>query len=215
MNHVNNVKWKITKAIIPDFVFSDLGCIYFLSVRYHLQKPEYIANRIKGIPSKYTHRILLVLVDSDDHADALKELNIVCISNNMTLLLAWSNREAARYIETFKAYENKSPDIIRERPKESYKQIAVECLTTIRYISTTNANNLIKNYGTMKNILLTSPEQLSLIPGMGEKKIRRVIDVFNRPFVSTPYKQRSSTPYSRKDQNIKELVKRLDKEYNQ
>ena len=40
--------------------------------------------------------------------------------NDMTLLLAWSNLEAARYLETLKAYENKSPDSIRGRVDDDY-----------------------------------------------------------------------------------------------
>lgn len=212
MRFLNNVKWKATKAIIPDFVFSDTGCIYFLSIQFHLLKPEYILNRIRGIPGKYVQRILIVLVDSDDHTESLKDLNLQCIINNLTLILAWSNREAARYVETFKAYEHKSADIIKEKPKESSKQRAVECLTTIRHISTTNANNLIKSLGTMGKVFKSSPEHLSLVPGLGEKKIRRLLQVFNNPFVATPLKKQKRAV---SQNNIRDIVKRLDNDFSQ
>ena len=35
-----------------------------------------------------------------------------------TILLTWTLQEAARYIETLKIYEYKTPDKLKERPKE-------------------------------------------------------------------------------------------------
>lgn len=45
--------------------------------------------------------------------------------NHICVYVLYSNEEAARYLETYKAYENKPPDILKER---------VESDTTARVI---------------------------------------------------------------------------------
>ena len=64
--------------------------------------------------------MLLLLVDTDDNIRSLQELNHFCFLNDLTLLLAWSREEAARYIETLKAYEKKSPESIQERVEKEF-----------------------------------------------------------------------------------------------
>ena len=50
-------------------------------------------------------RVLLVLVDDEHNLQSLLELNKLAFSNGYTLILAWSNLECARYLETLKFYE--------------------------------------------------------------------------------------------------------------
>lgn len=85
------------------------------SLRYHRIHPEYILDRMSRLARLYILRVLLVLVDVDDYHDVLRELNRNAILNDYTLMLAWSFEEAARYLETYKAFENKPPDLIREK----------------------------------------------------------------------------------------------------
>jgi Binding domain of DNA repair protein Ercc1 (rad10/Swi10) len=60
-------------------------------------------------------RLLLCLVDTEDNVKLLLELNKLAVVKGFTLLLAWTWQEAARYLETFKAYENKPPTSIQEK----------------------------------------------------------------------------------------------------
>ena len=50
-------------------------------------------------------RVLLVLVDDEHNLQALQELNKLAFAHSYTLILAWSNIECARYLETLKFYE--------------------------------------------------------------------------------------------------------------
>ena len=52
---------------------------------------------------------LLSKVDVKDPHLSLKELALLCILTNFTLMVAWSPEEAGRYLETYKIYENKPP----------------------------------------------------------------------------------------------------------
>ena len=49
-------------------------------------------------------------------------LNKLCVVNDASLVLAWSELEAARYLETFKAYEGKDASSIQKRKKETIEE---------------------------------------------------------------------------------------------
>jgi hypothetical protein len=58
-----------------------------------------------------------------------------------------SNQEAARYLETYKMYENKNPDIIKERVKEDHFSKVMDTLTSVRSVNKTDVHNLLENFG--------------------------------------------------------------------
>jgi len=109
------------------------GCALFLSLKYHALNPYYIGDRVKNLNkqpqycnnyadsttsrTKTTPRILLVLVDEDkrnNYASPVAKLSTYCMKPNvnMTLIVAFSEVEAARYLEGFKKWETKAPDVI-------------------------------------------------------------------------------------------------------
>lgn len=67
--------------------------------------------------------------------------------NDLTLVCAWSNEEAARYIETYKAYENKAPDAIKERVENDYLSKLTDGLTQIPSINKTDIVTLASTFG--------------------------------------------------------------------
>ena len=58
-------------------------------------------------------------MDVADPHHSLKHLTRICILADLTLMLAWSAEEAGKIIETYKAYENKPPDMIMERSESA------------------------------------------------------------------------------------------------
>ena len=101
-----------------DFVLGKRTAALYLSLRYHLLHPQYLRARIAalreatggeggGSGDTFQQHIVLCLVDVDDCESALLGINRLVLRCRCTLVLAWSLAEAARYLETFKAYENK------------------------------------------------------------------------------------------------------------
>lgn len=58
-----------------------------------------------------------------------------------------SNLEAARYLETFKIYENKPADSIMGKVEEDYESRLTDCMTSIRTINKRDVKNLGTTYG--------------------------------------------------------------------
>lgn len=69
-------------------------------------------------------------------------------------MLAFSIEEAARYLETFKVYENKPASSIMEKVGEDYMAKFVDVLTSIRSVNKTDAGTLACNFGSLKALVL-------------------------------------------------------------
>uniref|UniRef100_A0A8C0X923 ERCC1-like central domain-containing protein n=1 Tax=Castor canadensis TaxID=51338 RepID=A0A8C0X923_CASCN len=119
LKFVRNVPWEFGD-VIPDYVLGQSTCALFLSLRYHNLHPDYIHQRLQSLGKNFALRVLLVQVDVKDPQQALKELAKMCILADCTLVLAWSPEEAGRYLETYKAYEQKPADLLMEKLEQDF-----------------------------------------------------------------------------------------------
>mmetsp|Transcript_36783 Transcript_36783/g.35515 ORF Transcript_36783/g.35515 Transcript_36783/m.35515 type:complete len:84 (-) Transcript_36783:62-313(-) len=69
--------------------------------------------------------------------------------------MCWSFDEAAKYIQTLKAYENKSQSILEgKNVPGTHMEQATEALSSIRRINKRDAQKLLLNYGSLQDIIL-------------------------------------------------------------
>jgi DNA excision repair protein ERCC-1 len=183
---VKNVSLEFRDGLVPDYVINASCCVLFLSVRYHLLHGGYLADRLARVkaddPTPYKTTVVLCLVDVDDNEIALREINRVVLLSKCTLVLAWSWPEAARYIETLKAYENKSASLIKEKVDADFLPQANDVFTTVRSVNKTDVVTLLSTFGSVQGVLTASMEELSLCPGIGAKKVRHLLETFQEPF---------------------------------
>lgn len=181
LNHFKLLPWEY--ADIPaDYVVGNTTCALFLSLKYHRLHPEYIYARIRLLGGKYNLRIVLIMVDIPNHEDSLKELSKTSIINNLTLILCWSAAEAAHYLELFKSSENAQPTAIRTQQAQSYKDSLVDFVTVPRAVNKSDAASLISTFGSLQNAVNAQPEQISSVPGWGEKKVRQWCNAVREDF---------------------------------
>ena len=184
LKHVRNVPWEYGE-IIPDYQLGERQCALFLSLRYHNLNPDYIHERLKLLGNNYDLRVILVHVDIKHCKHNLKELGKIGLLAGCTLILTWSAEEAGRYLETYKQYENKPPDILQERVETDYFAKIQDVLTTIKSINKTDAITLLSTFGSLQNIINASKDEIVLCPGFGEQKAQRLHKVFHEPFKRT------------------------------
>lgn len=181
LNHIKLLPWEY--ADIPaDYVVGATTCAMFLSLKYHRLHPEYIYARVKQLAGKYNLRLVLVMVDIQNHEDSLRELSKTSIINNLTLILCWSAPEAAHYLELYKSSENAQPTAIRAQQPQTYKESLVEFVTVPRSINKSDAASLISTFGSMQNAINAQPEQISAVPGWGEKKVQQWCNAVREDF---------------------------------
>lgn len=181
LNYIKLLPWEY--ADIPaDYVIGGTTCALFLSLKYHRLRPEYIYTRIRLLGGKYNLRIILIMVDVPNHEDSLKELSKTSMINNLTLILCWSAPEAAHYLELFKSSENAQPTAIRTQQPQSYKDSLVDFVTVPRSVNKSDAASLISTFGSLQNAINAQPEQISSVPGWGEKKVRQWCNAVREDF---------------------------------
>ena len=191
LRHIRNVPFAYTK-IAPDYIVGPNRCALYLSFKYHNLHPNYIHRRVAELKSDFDLRILLCLVDVEDNASILLFLNKVCCINNLTMILAWSEQEAARYLETFKAFEGKDATTIQKKKEVTFSEQVADAIGCIRSVNKTDAATLTSQFGTLRKVMNATMEDIRLCPGIGEKKARRLHEAFNKPFSSAIAKKRKA-----------------------
>ncbi|XP_065511299.1 DNA excision repair protein ERCC-1 isoform X2 [Caloenas nicobarica] len=182
LKFIRNVPWEFGD-VVPDYVLGQSSCALFLSLRYHHLNPGYIHERLRHLGRSYGLQLLLL---QKDPQQALKELAKVCILTDCTLLLAWSPEEAARYLETYKAYEQKPPDLLKERVEQDFLSRMTDCLSSVKSVNKPDALSLLTAFGSLANVVRASREDLSLCPGIGPQKAKRLFDILHEPFLKPP-----------------------------
>lgn len=181
LNNIRSLPWEYSD-IPSDYVLGNTTCALFLSLKYHRLHPEYVYSRIRALGGKYNLRILLTMVDIQNHEESLKELSKTSLINNLTLILCWSAQEAGRYLELFKSYEHASPTSIRAHQATSYADKLVEFITVPRSINKTDAVGLVSSFGSVRAAVNARPEEIGMIAGWGETKVQRWCSTVRDPF---------------------------------
>ena len=189
LNFIRNVPFQYS-TMVPDYILSSQRCALFLSIKYHNLHPEYIHRRIAELKTDFKLRILLVLIDVEDNANTLLQLNKIAVVHSLTLILAWSEEEAARYLETYKAFDGKDATMIQKREQTNFVDQVADVLGTLRSVNKTDSAQLLSQFGSIKAIMAASVDELVLCPGVGEKKVRRMFEAFHKPFSSKRAKER-------------------------
>ncbi|KAI0701701.1 restriction endonuclease type II-like protein [Earliella scabrosa] len=168
--------------ILADYQVGRTTGVLFLSLRYHRLHPEYIHQRIEKLGHTYNLRILLLMCDVSEHQDPIRELTKICLINEITVMVAWNAEEAGYYLATYKQFEHKPPDLIKERVDKDYHSMLRTALTSISKVNKTDVETLRTSFGSFATISRASSEQLQNLPGFGQVKAKRIQDAFNKPF---------------------------------
>lgn len=181
-------------ADIPaDYQLGNTTCALFLSLKYHRLHPEYIYKRIQDFHGKYNLRIILVLVDITNHEASLKELSKTSLINNVTLIVCWSAAEAGRYLDLYKTYEHASPTMIKGIQSTAHSDKLIDFITVPRSVNKTDALCLVSNFGSIRTAVNARPEEILLLQGWGQTKVKAWYQAVNEPLRNRKAQKRGIT----------------------
>ncbi|KAL3758314.1 hypothetical protein ACHAWU_004279 [Discostella pseudostelligera] len=204
IEHIRNVPYKFSE-LVPDYIMAATRCALFLSLRYHNLHPTYIHRRIAELKTDFEYRMLLCLVDVEDNASPILFLNDLCVQNNFTLILAWSEEEAARYLETVRAFDGKDPTpVIGKHEPKTHIEKVIRALGSIPSVNKSDASQLLTQFGCFRNLVNASVDELGVCPGIGPKKVRRLYEAFHRPFSKDNAKKKKEKISEKVDEDEEE-----------
>ena len=179
--------------MVSDFAISNTTVALYLSIKYHKLNPEYLIGRMEAVKRHYRLRLVLIQIDDIDCELALLRIQTLCVSNGFTAICAYTEEEAARYLEIYKKNEKRGSEDIEEKKNLDYVSRATDTLTQIRGVNKSDVKNLLRNFNSVGSILDAPMEELALCVGIGEKKIARMHTAFNEPFFASQSKTEGET----------------------
>ncbi|CAB9509999.1 excision repair protein ERCC-1 [Seminavis robusta] len=189
LNFIRNVPFAYSR-MVPDYLLSPTSCALFLSLKYHNLHPQYIHKRIAELRTDFQLRVLLVLVDMDDNQSTLLYLNKLAVQQNFTMILAWTEEEAARYLESYKALDGNDCSLIMRKEKTNFADQAADFLAGGTGVNKTDAASLLSQFSSVKAIMAATKDELGMVPGLGQVKVTRLHDAFHKPFSSKRQRER-------------------------
>lgn len=175
-------------AELFDFCVPPSVALLFLSLSFHNLHPDYLFGRMEPLKrAGYRFLGLLVLVDSESNYElGLTKIQSLAVANQFTTLLAFSEEEAARYLESFKLLQNKPVDDIEGRRAVDYLPRCIDALGKISLVNRRDTCTLLRNFKSMSAVMQSQPEELAMCHGLAHTKATRMHHVFHQPFFAAP-----------------------------
>ena len=104
-------------------------------------------------------------------------------------MVCWSFEEAARYVDTYKLFRNKTPQILMEKQAANNKgtegayECVAEALSSVKRVNKSDAVSLISSFQSLESLSAASADALSVCPGLGPQKAEQLHSLFRRGFV--------------------------------
>ena len=184
LKFVVHVPVEFSPDVKADFVITPAVWALFVSLRFHVLHPSYLDTRISEIRRQVKQLIILCLVDMEDYTKHMQEVSLLASARECTLMVGCKPEEVARYLESYKVFENKPASAIQERVEGEHVPQVTDLLTSIRSVNKTDVLTLMGNFRCLADVMKASPEALATCIGFGEKKVRRVYDHFHSPLRS-------------------------------
>lgn len=143
---IKNVGWEYA-TIKADYQMGVSTCALFLSLKYHQVHPDYLDKRIESISGMFNLRILLLMCDAKQYTTDIKDLTKRCLANNITVVMAWTPEQAARWLEQYKQFENKGVESLKGKGQDDWQGQMTDVLTSVNKVNKTDALALITKFG--------------------------------------------------------------------
>lgn len=184
LDFIKDVPWEYGAGdMVADYVTGSTSCVLFLSIKYHSIKPEYIYRKIAKLQKQdFELKVLLVLIDKDNHEAAIRELTRASFRHELAVLVAWSNEDCGNYISKLKSLETATPKLIEGSKSLDYTTRLADVLNNVR-LNKSDALHLTATFGSLKKAILDDTDKIAEISGFGPTKVKRWKETVMEPFI--------------------------------
>ncbi|GMH82467.1 hypothetical protein TrST_g12486 [Triparma strigata] len=201
---LNSIPYRVS-PIVPDFIMGATRCAIFCELNYHLLNPDYIQRRVDELRGDFDLRVILIHATKENvasHQNVMTKLAVMAMKNETSLIICETLEECVRWLESFKIYENKPTTMIEpsedgykphasslnkrggkgETVEEAFRNRAINGITTVHSLNRTDASMLLKEFKTFGKVCTAESGELSLVEGLGGKKVKRLREIMTKPW---------------------------------
>eukprot|EP00928_Gymnodinium_smaydae_P046958 TRINITY_DN31307_c0_g1_i1.p1 TRINITY_DN31307_c0_g1~~TRINITY_DN31307_c0_g1_i1.p1 ORF type:complete len:270 (+),score=52.37 TRINITY_DN31307_c0_g1_i1:71-811(+) len=184
LSQIRSTLVEFIDGLAPDYLAGPEIAVLFISLKFHRLHPEYLSRRIQALTStKHRSRVLLCRVDVEQPDEPLEQITLQAFHAGVSLVLAWTDAEAAAYLETLHRHQNKSAEALMAKlPEDDQRARFSDVLTTVKGVNRTDASIILQRFGSFTQLASATEEELQRCPGIGEKKVKQLHHVFHTPF---------------------------------
>mmetsp|Transcript_17877 Transcript_17877/g.17612 ORF Transcript_17877/g.17612 Transcript_17877/m.17612 type:complete len:167 (+) Transcript_17877:99-599(+) len=161
--------------MVEDYLIGESTSVLYLQLKYHMKYPKYLMSRAEELLKKKkgnTKILILQVKENEDDMGYITDIQLDCMRWEIKLLLAWSQDECAKYIQIIRTYQNKGTSLLEENKKhKTQEDLAIDSLTSIKSITKRDAKTLLKNYGSIAEIIKADHDEFINHEGIGKTKV--------------------------------------------
>ena len=185
MKHIKKARVEFSRFPEPvDFVCgADRVPVIFISSAFHAHDPSVLVRKLQAIESYRTETVgsfrpILLCLHVGGTDTALADIQVRAFRDNLRMLCAFSESEAARILEICQTFSSvRAAEVVRgHAPKGS------EALASIKGVNTTDAAALMHRFGSIKAVANATEADLLAVPNIGAKKAKAIWSCFNNPW---------------------------------
>lgn len=174
LTHINKTAWHFNDQTTDYEINNDIS-ILFLSIRFHVSKPEYIHRRIKKL-EKYKHCVLMIRIDTVNYESILLELFEISNLYGCVMILCFSDIECGFYLSSF---DVKNRGFMKIRRK---CETVEEFLKIVPKVNKIDVKKIMKSVENLKDLMGREDKWLKSAVGLSEMKIDLMRKYFRMSF---------------------------------
>ncbi|CAE7865035.1 DNA excision repair protein ERCC-1 [Symbiodinium microadriaticum] len=166
----------------PDFLAGPETAVLFISLKFQRLHQDYLKGKVQSL-GDFRNRVLLCKVDLEQPEETLEQVTLAAFHGKVSLLLAWSDAEAAAYLETLYRCQSKGAEALKRRVTQGDSRARFqEVLSTIKGINKSDAASLASRFGSFAQIARSTEKEFLHCHGIGDKKVKQLTAVLHKPF---------------------------------
>lgn len=165
--------YSYDSSITSDYQIGFTINILFLSLKFHVAKPEYIFKRMAKL-KKTKIQILMVLLDIPNYNSILEE---IFATVKLKIILCKNYDECSRYLKGFDSCAKRGAQVLRK--KESNTTTFLEAFPKI---NKNNAEKIETSFKNLQEFLSCNENELANLFGIGKEKAKSIVEYFTKPF---------------------------------
>jgi hypothetical protein len=112
----------------------------------------------------------------------LIDLNFICLNLNTLFIICYKGYDLAQYIYSLSLLDKNEGNLDNRLKNVTFEEDLIESICMIDKLNKNDATNLLTSFHNIRSISTASSQLISLIPGITDKKKKRIVEFFNYEF---------------------------------